>query len=52
MRGQTFKRDLTGNSFTTRVVHTRNELPEKVVEAGTVTTFRKHLGRYNKDLKG
>ena len=30
---------------------TNNELPEVVVEAGTITTFKRHLDRYM-DRKG
>ena len=45
VRGERFKRDLRGNFFTQRVVHIWNELPEKVVEAGSIATFRKHLDK-------
>jgi len=43
VRGEWFKRNLRGNFFTQRVVRVWNEVPEKVVEAGTIATFKKHL---------
>ena len=46
VRGKRFKRDLRGNFFMQRVVRTCNELPEKVVEAGSIATFKKHLDKY------
>ena len=54
MRGERFKRDLRGNFFTQRVVRVWDELPEEVVEAGTITTFKRHLDRYmdGKGLEG
>ena len=42
-RGERFKRVLRDNFFTQRVVHIWNELPEKVVEVGSIATFKKHL---------
>ena len=54
VRGERFKRDLRGNFFTQRVVRIWNELPGKVVEAGTIETFKKHLHKYmdGKELEG
>jgi len=40
------ERVLSGNFFTHRVVRVWNELPEEVVEAGTITTFQRHLDWY------
>eukprot|EP00061_Rhincodon_typus_P014461 g41490.t1 len=37
VKGERFERDLRGNFFMHRVVHVWNELPEEVVEAGTIT---------------
>eukprot|EP00061_Rhincodon_typus_P009729 g33447.t1 len=45
MRGERFKRDLKDNFFTQRVGCMQNELPEDVVDAGTVTTFKRLLDR-------
>ena len=38
-----FRGDLRENLFTQRVVGIWNSLPERVVEAGTLTTSQKHL---------
>ena len=46
VRGGKFKRDVRGRFFTQRVVNAWNTLPEEVVEADSVTTFKKHLDRY------
>ena len=35
-----------GNSFTKRVVSVWNKLPEVVVEAGTILSFKKRLDSY------
>lgn len=42
VRGRKFKGNLNGNYFT-QIVGIWNELPEEMVEAGTETTFNKHL---------
>ena len=54
VRRERFKRDLSGNFFTQRVVRIWNELPEKVVEAGPKASFKKHLDKYidGKGLEG
>ncbi|MBB6707133.1 reverse transcriptase family protein [Proteus mirabilis] len=54
VRGERYKRDLRGNFFTQRVVRVWNELPEEVVEAGTIATFKRHLDGYmnRKGLEG
>ena len=54
MRGERFKRDLRDNFFTQRVVRVWNELSEKMVEAGSIATFKKHLDKYmdGKGLEG
>jgi len=54
VRGARFNRNLTGNLFMQRVVRTCNELPEKMVEAGSKATFKKHLDKYidGKGLEG
>lgn len=36
---------MRGNFFTHKVVDIWNELPEEMVEAGTITTFKIHLDR-------
>eukprot|EP00061_Rhincodon_typus_P014629 g41771.t1 len=43
-----------GRLVSKRVVHVWNELPEKVEEAGTITTFKRHLDGYmsTKGLEG
>ena len=46
MRGERYKRVQRGNFFTPRVVSVWNELPEAVVETGTILSFKKHLGSY------
>ena len=45
IRGRRFRGDLRKNFFTQRVVGTWNSLP---VEAGTLTTFKKHLDEHLK----
>ena len=54
MRGKRFKKAVKGNFFTQKVVRIWNLLPEKVVEAGTIATFKKHLDKYmdGKGLEG
>ena len=46
MRGERFRRVQRGNFFTQRVVSVWNELPEAVVEVGTILSFKKHLDSY------
>ena len=46
VRGGKFKRDVRGRFFTQRVVNAWNALPEEVVEADSITTFKRHLDRY------
>lgn len=41
MREERVKRNLRGNLFTQRLVCIWNELPEEVVEPGTITKFKK-----------
>ena len=43
MRGERYKRIQRCNFFTQRVVSVWNELPETVVEAGTILSFKKYL---------
>ena len=45
LRGERINGNLRSNLFTQRVVYMWNELPEEVVEAGTLTTFKRHLER-------
>eukprot|EP00061_Rhincodon_typus_P000310 g11264.t1 len=54
VKGKRFKRDLRDNFFTQSVVHVWNELPEEIVEAGTITTFKRHVDGYmkRKNLEG
>ena len=40
-QGERYKRVQRGNLFTQRVVIVWNELPEVVVEAGTILSFKK-----------
>lgn len=40
--GERFKRELKDNFLTQMVVCLWNELPEEVVEAGTITTCKRH----------
>ena len=46
MRGRKFKRDARGKFFTQRMVNAWNALPEEVVEADSMTMFKRHLDRY------
>jgi len=46
VRGDRFRRVQRGNIFTERVVSVWNELPEAVVVAGTILSFKKHLDSY------
>ena len=46
MRGERYKRIQRGNFFTQRVVNVWNELPETVVEADTILSFKKQLDNY------
>jgi len=46
VRGKRFRRVQRGNIFTQRVASVWNELPEAVVEAGTILPFEKHLDCY------
>lgn len=49
---ESFKSDQRGNRFPhRRAMHIWNELPEEVVEVGTIITFKRHLDRYT-DRKG
>ena len=43
VRGGKFKGDVWGKFFMQRVVGAWNALPEEVVEAGTLATFKRHL---------
>lgn len=40
------KRNQRGNVFTQRVVNIWNELPEDLVAAVIITTFKRYLARY------
>ena len=46
MRGERYIRVQRGNFFTHRLVSVWNKLPEVVVEAGTILSFKKYLNRY------
>ena len=46
VRGERYKRVQRGNSFIQRVVSVWNKLPEVVVEAGTILSFKKRLDSY------
>ena len=46
VRGERYKSVQRGNFFTQRVVSVWNKLPEVVVEAGTILSFRKHSDSY------
>ena len=46
MRGERYKRVQRDIFFTQRVVGVWNKLPEAVVEAGTILSFKKHLDSY------
>jgi len=44
--GERYKSVQRGNLFTQRVVSVWNDLPEAVVEAGTILYFKNHLNCY------
>ncbi|XP_055489927.1 uncharacterized protein LOC129696245 [Leucoraja erinacea] len=46
MKGQKFRDNMRGNFFTQRVVTVWNELPVKVVEAGSFLSFKNKLDSY------
>ena len=46
VRGERYKSVQRGNFFTQRMVSVWNKLPEVVVEAGTILSFKKCLGSY------
>ena len=46
VRGERYKSVQRGSFFTQRVVSVWNKLPEVVVEAGTILSFKKHLDSY------
>ena len=46
MRGESYKSVQRGNIFTQRMVSVWNELPEVVVDAGTILSFKKRLDSY------
>ena len=46
MRGERYKSIQRGNFFKQRVVSVWNKLPEVVVEADTILSFKKHLDSY------
>ena len=46
VRGERYKSVQRGNFFTQRVVSVWNKLPEVVVEAGTLLSFKKRLDSY------
>ena len=46
VRGERYRSVQRGNPFTHRVVGVWNKLPEVVVEAGTILSFKKHLDSY------
>lgn len=46
VRGERFKRDLSGTFFKQRVVDIWLELPEEAVELALITMFQRHLNRY------
>ena len=46
VRGERYKRVQRGNFFTHRMVSVWNELPEVVVETGTILSFKKHSDSY------
>ena len=52
VRGERYKSVQRGNSFTQRVVNVWNKLPEVVVEAGTILSFKKHLDSYMGTMGG
>ena len=46
VRGERHKKVQRGNFFTQRVVNVWNKLPEVIVEASTILSFKKHLDSY------
>ena len=50
VRGERYKSVQGGNFFTQRVVSVWNELPEVVVEVGTILSFKKHLDSYMRKM--
>ena len=46
MRGERYKSIQRGTFFTQRVLSVWNELPEVLVEAGTILSLKKHLDSY------
>ena len=46
MRGERYKRVQRGNFFKQRELSVWNKLPELVVEAGTILSFKKRLDSY------
>ena len=46
VRGERYKSVQRGSFFTQSVVSVWNKLPEVVVEAGTILSFKKHLDSY------
>ena len=52
MRGERYKRVQRGNFFTHRLVSVWNELPEVVVEAGTILSIKKRLDMGKMGIEG
>lgn len=46
VKGEKFKGNMRGDSFTQRVVRVRNELPVKVVHMSSISTFKRSLNSY------
>lgn len=46
VRGERFKRDLSGNFISEWIVHVWNDLPVEAVEADTIITLKRHLEIY------
>lgn len=44
-RGERFKRDARGKSFTERVVCIWNRVPEQAIEVVSIVPFKRHLDR-------